>query len=267
MSNWKGTPVPNTGYVENVYFNTNLSVEEVVSLVNQLETEGFLLISSDMSIMFAYMYDNIIENDDTRYLCIASSTGIIFNELDGWSSDITYPIPVNMEVISSVNMGNGDISIGTQNDKLSTLFSITPFEQGKDKWVRVKKSTITGIGDAIREKEGSSDLIPTSQMKRRILDIKSGTDTSDATATSEDILLGKTAYVNDVKVVGAIEEYDGSVENSTENAIIKANIERTMEQYYRKKISGFQGKSFEYEQYLYFELKTQEIYKKILGGN
>ena len=41
-------------------------------------------------------------------------------------------------------------------------------------------------------------------------------DTSDGTATSDDILLGKTAYVDDKKVVGNIETWDGTFEGDAE---------------------------------------------------
>ena len=39
---------------------------------------------------------------------------------------------------------------------------------------------------------------------------KGGVNTSDATATNDDLLLGKTAYANEQKIVGTIEDYDYS---------------------------------------------------------
>lgn len=46
-----------------------------------------------------------------------------------------------------------------------------------------------------------------------------GVDSSDATATPEDILAGKTAYVNNEKIEGTIQEYDGSFEGNTTESI------------------------------------------------
>lgn len=43
---------------------------------------------------------------------------------------------------------------------------------------------------------------------------KGGVNTSDATATNDDLLLGKTAYANEQKLVGTIEDYDYSTSDN-----------------------------------------------------
>lgn len=219
-SKWQGTAVPNTGYVEKVYFNTNLSVEEVNSLLGQISyNEEYgnmeaILVSSNNEIA-------IMKVSDNEYIIAEMLNGIyIFNTsvayegetgFIGWDSNFNGILEINAEVSSQANA-----PVGTQNNLLSSLFSTTPFVQAKEKMVVFPKSWVEDLTNAIREKEESTEKISGPDIPNRVRLIETGVDTTDATATDKDILLGKTAYVNEVKVEGVIETYDGSFENEAE---------------------------------------------------
>ena len=136
QSGWQGTQVPNSGYVEKVYFNTNLSVEETVSLLNSLNLvevdgdTGYILLNDESgtgSTIVAMPMDGVWGIGDFTNEVIFFASSDMGMGFVGWNPDISYPYSINSNV-SNILLG---ASVGAENNLLTSLFSTTPFVQGE----------------------------------------------------------------------------------------------------------------------------------------
>lgn len=90
------------------------------------------------------------------------------------------------------------------------------------------KDFVTGVAGAIREKKGTTELINPQDFENEIRTIQTGTDTSDATATADDIRLGKTAYGATGKMTGTIADYDGSSEPASGKSLFAQLVDKSI---------------------------------------
>ena len=138
---WQGTAVPNSGTLSEVYFNTALSVNEVVSLLEQLTFEKlspsedtlYNFILSDITQSggsIAYMVSKDPNNNAYKIFNYMNSKEF-FSSDNGWNLESftdTNRISFN-EPINVATSFMGAYAVGAENDKISSLFSITPFVQ------------------------------------------------------------------------------------------------------------------------------------------
>ena len=152
VKTYGATVVPNSGYVENIYVNTKLSVDEVNSLLASIEykaygmLEAIVTLKKPTSSLMVYDVSVTTEGADSGYVIVgtkdeevtpifnsgsaefaADITGVSFT---GWYSEFNGVFTFDDITVDSTVDSTGTIYFGSQNDKLISLFSITPFGQG-----------------------------------------------------------------------------------------------------------------------------------------
>lgn len=136
-----GTTIPNSGYVDTIYLNTQLGIDEVTAICKKVTLDSnykyWLLRSSDSTIQLE-IYNSSAGEDDTfiirdirsnKYYWTNDETqaNYYWQGSAGWNPNSSNVIEIKNDVLSSYSG-----SVGTENDKITELFSLTPFKAANE---------------------------------------------------------------------------------------------------------------------------------------
>ena len=139
---WSGTPVPNTGIIESgcVYLNQNIGVEEFNKIIKSLTytplisgTESYIIFADSTDLTMSSGTFLLINHDLTSddYDVIYSTNGsplFLGNSNNGWNNGLIYPTITTSNIVGNVA---SQLGLSLENDKLSSLFSTTPFVENE----------------------------------------------------------------------------------------------------------------------------------------
>ena len=217
MTIWKGTAVPNNELINVLYLNTNLTNEEMIALIDSLElkevvvdgvsggvypllynsTFGASLIMSKVELEGVLMYSLGILFDN-------GSSFVTWDNTNGWNQEgITFfeqGIGANLPIMNELD--KSDYFNYYQNDKLSSLLSITPFKQA----VLDLPTFLTNIANAIRYKKETNDPINAQDYEQEILSITGGVSLLQEKIIDTTVAVPDTGTINKITFNGYLTE-------------------------------------------------------------
>lgn len=169
---WKGTAVPNSGTVDKLYLNDKVSFQEIYNLLSSIEYapyddngffEIYIALNCDGGSMFGILKKNNTDTprgieydinvDGNTVWTSVNDEGFTSYGLNVLATQQNYGyIPNTGEALDKGSIGTKEYEVGLQNDKISSIFSITPFEEVQEEVTL--EGLFTDIADAIREKKG-----------------------------------------------------------------------------------------------------------------